>query len=67
MEAQQLYIEDVKEIKDEDLLQLVGFKLGEEEYAIDVLKIQEIIRLVEITSVPRTDNYILGVMNLRGK
>jgi len=36
MEAQQLYIEDVKEIKDEDLLQLVGFKLGEEEYAIDV-------------------------------
>lgn len=67
MEAQQLYIEDVKEIKDEDLLQLVGFKLGEEEYAIDVLKIQEIIRLVEITSVPRTDSYILGVMNLRGK
>ncbi|MCX8084126.1 MAG: chemotaxis protein CheW [Calditerrivibrio sp.] len=67
MNAQQVYIEDLKEVKDEDLLQLVGFKLGEEEYAIDVLKIQEIIRLVEITSVPRTENYIMGVMNLRGK
>lgn len=67
MQSQQLYIEDQKEIKDEDLLQLVGFKLGDEEYAIDVLKIQEIIRLVEITSVPRTESYVMGVMNLRGK
>jgi len=66
-EEQQVYIEDLEEIKEEDLLQLVGFKLGDEEYAIDVLKIQEIIRLVEITSVPRTDSFVLGVMNLRGK
>lgn len=50
-----------------ELVQLVGLKLGDEEYAIDVLKIQEIIRSVEITVVPRMDNYILGVMNLRGK
>lgn len=64
---QNLYIEDVKELKDEDSIQLVGFKLGDEEYAIDVLKIQEIIRLIEITSVPRMDSYILGVINLRGK
>jgi len=49
------------------VIQLVGLKLGEEEYAIDVLKIQEIIRTVEITSVPRTESFILGVMNLRGK
>jgi len=49
------------------VIQLVGLKLGEEEYAIDVLKIQEIIRTVEITSVPRTDSFVLGVMNLRGK
>ncbi|MBZ4672813.1 MAG: CheW protein [Deferribacteraceae bacterium] len=64
---QNLYIEDVQELKDEDSIQLVGFKLGDEEYAIDVLKIQEIIRLIEITSVPRMDSYILGVINLRGK
>jgi chemotaxis signal transduction protein len=50
-----------------EVIQLVGLKLGEEEYAIDVLKIQEIIRTVEITSVPRTDSFVLGVMNLRGK
>lgn len=50
-----------------ELVQLVGLKLGDEEYAIDVLKIQEIIRSVEITVVPRMDNFILGVMNLRGK
>ncbi|MBQ3033712.1 MAG: chemotaxis protein CheW [Deferribacterales bacterium] len=52
---------------DAELVQLVGMKLGEEEYAIDVLKIQEIIRTVEITVVPRVESYILGVMNLRGK
>lgn len=50
-----------------EIIQLVGLKLGDEEYAIDVLKIQEIIRTVEITAVPRTDSFILGVMNLRGK
>ncbi len=50
-----------------DIIELVGMKLGDEEYAIDVLKIQEIIKAVEITVVPRLDDYILGVMNLRGK
>ncbi|MBZ4643097.1 MAG: CheW protein [Deferribacteraceae bacterium] len=66
-EQQNIYIEDLSELKDENSFQLVGFKLGDEEYAIDVLKIQEIIRLIEITTVPRTDPYILGVINLRGK
>lgn len=50
-----------------DQIQLVGLKLGDEEYAIDVLKIKEIIRTVDITVVPRMETYILGVMNLRGK
>ncbi|KAA0258404.1 chemotaxis protein CheW [Deferribacter autotrophicus] len=54
-------------VKEEDIIQLVGFKLGDEEYAIDILKVQEIIRMVEITSVPRVDHFVLGVMNLRGK
>ncbi len=59
------FIEEYSE--EADVVQLVGTKLGDEEYAIDVLKIQEIIRTVEITIVPRMDHYILGVMNLRGK
>lgn len=50
-----------------EVIQLVGLKLGDEEYAIDVLKIQEIIRTVEITMVPKSEAYILGVMNMRGK
>lgn len=53
--------------EENDVIQLVGMKLGDEEYAIDVLKIQEIIRTVEITIVPRVETYILGVMNIRGK
>lgn len=66
-DVKNMYIEDLKELKEEDSIQLVGFKLGDEEYATDVLKIQEIIRLMEITSVPRMEPYILGVINLRGK
>ena len=58
---------DVSHSDDLEVIQLVGLKLGDEEYAIDVLKIQEIIRTVDITSVPRTDTFVLGVMNLRGK
>lgn len=48
-------------------IQLVGFRLGEEIYATDVMKIEEIIRFTDITTVPRTDSFVLGVMNLRGK
>ncbi|MGA1861853.1 chemotaxis protein CheW [Deferribacter thermophilus] len=55
------------DLVEEEVIQLVGFKLGDEEYAIDILKVQEIIRMVEITSVPRVDPFVLGVMNLRGK
>lgn len=49
------------------LLQLVTFGLGNEEYAVDILKVQEINRLREITKVPNTPNYVDGVINLRGK
>lgn len=59
--------EEFDSLEEGEIIQLVGLKLGDEEYAIDVLKIQEIIRTVEITSVPRTDSFVLGVMNLRGK
>jgi chemotaxis signal transduction protein len=58
---------DAQMAEDADVIQLVGLKLGYEEYAIDVLKIQEIIRTVEITIVPRSEQFVLGVMNLRGK
>jgi purine-binding chemotaxis protein CheW len=43
------------------------FQLGKEVYGIQILKVQEIIGLMNVTSVPRTPDYVRGVINLRGK
>ncbi len=43
------------------------FVLGTEEYGIEILKVREIIGLMDITSVPQTPDYMKGVFNLRGK
>ncbi len=43
------------------------FVLGAESYGIDILKVQEIIGIMNITRVPRTPNFIRGVINLRGR
>lgn len=50
-----------------ELLQLVGFHVGGEEFALDILRVQEIIRLQELTRVPSSPKFMDGVMNLRGK
>lgn len=50
-----------------EILQLVTFTLGNEEYAVDILKVQEINRMKEITRVPNSPQYVEGVINLRGK
>jgi len=47
--------------------QWVSFMLGDETYAIDVMKVQEILKPVEITPVAGSPSYVLGVINLRGK
>ena len=43
------------------------FYLEKEEYGIGILKVKEIIGMMAITSVPRTPEYVKGVINLRGK
>ncbi|MFI4859432.1 MAG: chemotaxis protein CheW [Phycisphaerales bacterium JB063] len=43
------------------------FRLDSEEYGIEILKAREIIGLMDITPVPRTPDYVRGVINLRGK
>ena len=43
------------------------FKLAEEDYGISLLKVREIIGMMPITSVPRTPEFVKGVINLRGK
>jgi purine-binding chemotaxis protein CheW len=52
-------------------IQLAGkyltFRLAEEEYGLEILKVQEIIQMQAVTKVPRTPDYVRGVINLRGK
>ena len=43
------------------------FDLAEEEYGLEILRVREIIGMMEITPVPRTPDFVLGVVNLRGK
>ena len=47
-------------------LQVVAFKLRDEEYGVNIFQVQEIRNLVDITRVPFSANYIKGVINLRG-
>ena len=43
------------------------FALGPEEYGLEILKVREIMGIMEITAVPQTPEYVRGVINLRGK
>lgn len=49
------------------ILQLVTFKVGNEEFGVDILKVQEINKMMNITKVPNAPDYVEGVINLRGK
>ena len=55
--------EELKGIKNQ---QLVSFKIGSEEFGINIMKVQEIIRMQEITKVPQMPHFIEGIINLRG-
>jgi len=46
--------------------QLVTFTLGQEEFGVDIMKVQEIIHIPPITRVPKAPDYVEGVINLRG-
>ena len=50
----------------ETTVQLVCFKLADEEYAVKITDIQEVIRIGHITHIPQTPSFSLGVINLRG-
>lgn len=45
----------------------LSFILGDEEYAIEILTVREIISVIDITAIPNVPDYIKGVINLRGK
>ena len=50
-----------------EVVQVVSFRLGNEEYGVDIAQVQEIIRMVEVTHVPRAPHFMEGVINLRGQ
>lgn len=50
-----------------ELLQLVSFKISNEEFGVDILCVQEINRMLQITKMPNTPDFIEGVINLRGR
>ena len=57
----------VNKNENDEILQLVSFKIGSEEFGVDILKVQEINRMLQITKVPNTPDFIEGVINLRGR
>ncbi len=48
------------------LNQIVSFRLAEEEYGLDIMKVQEIILIGEITQMPQSPDFVRGLINLRG-
>jgi purine-binding chemotaxis protein CheW len=50
-----------------DLLQLVVFELGGEEFGVEIMNVQEIIRMPELTQIPQSPDFVEGVINLRGR
>lgn len=50
-----------------EMAKFLTFRLAGEHYGLEILKVKEIIGLLKITRVPRTQDYIRGVINLRGK
>jgi len=45
----------------------LSFHIGDEEYGVEILKVREIIGIIDITPLPKTPDYVKGVINLRGK
>lgn len=50
----------------DEIIQWVTFKLDEEIYGINVMQVQEVLRLTEIAPVPGAPDYVMGIVNLRG-
>ena len=48
-------------------LQLVVFRLGDEEFGVEIGNVQEIIRMTSITRIPQAGDYVNGIINLRGR
>jgi purine-binding chemotaxis protein CheW len=64
---------DVENTRDKEQLstenyqdQIISFKVGDEEYGLEILSVREVIRIKEITKLPKAPDFVTGVINLRG-
>ena len=59
-------LKDKKEVRTSELSQIIVFKQGEEDYALSIDQIKEVVLTPNITRMPQTPSYIKGVANIRG-
>ena len=64
--AMQTYLGDLKATAARHVVEYLGFWVADEEYAVEIVEIQEIIKLPLITEVPRVHASVLGIISLRG-
>ncbi len=50
-----------------DSVQVISFRVGSEDFGVDILQVQEIKRMVELTDAPHMPSHVIGLANLRGK
>ncbi len=55
-----------KESVENKILQLVTFRIGNEEFGFDIFKVKEINKMMDITQIPNSQSSVKGVVNLRG-
>ena len=55
-----------EQVENNPISQWVTFRLGEETYGVNVMQVQEVLRMTEIAPVPGAPPYVLGIINLRG-
>jgi purine-binding chemotaxis protein CheW len=58
---------DKNTIGSDEIVQLVGFSVGNEDFGVDILKVHEINRIMSITEIPNSPSFVEGVINLRGQ
>ena len=59
---------DTSKVRSEagELRQFISFSVGEEEYGLELLRVKEVIRIREITWLPKAPSFVKGIINLRG-
>jgi purine-binding chemotaxis protein CheW len=64
--AENFALDMVEDEELEGIMQLVGFEIGREQFGVNILAVQEIIRSAPVTNVPNSPMFVEGVINLRG-